>query len=337
MEHIDRLNEILHSFHIKGNCVNFKRSDNYFYYDIALEPKGKVRDIQRFSDEISMALKTPCKPSVKVKHEEGVVRLEFVTRRDEPLKLFSYFVVDEDVPTGDLICLLGQDTSGNRIWMDLSKNPHMIVAGTTGSGKSTLVHNIIANLLNYNSVYMYLIDPKGIEFSDYEKYKIPNAEVGYTYRDAIMALDSVLYAMEYRHEVLRKGQSLENVPYIVLIIDEFADLIMQDKDSVFYTKLCQLAQKCRSAKISIILATQRPSVNVIDGTIKANFPARISCRVASHVDSKVVLDAVGAENLFGRGDALLRDNTRYLDRFQVAYTDSLEVCRFFGKCNERNI
>ena len=331
MEPIDQLNSILQSFHIKANCVNYKKSDNYFYYDIALEPKGKVRDIQRFSDEISMALKTPCKTSVKVKHEDGVVRLQFVTRRTEPLELFKYFAIDNDVPSGDLVCLLGQDTSGNRVWMDLSKNPHMIVAGTTGSGKSTLVHNIIANLLNYNEVYMYLIDPKGIEFSDYAKHNIPNIEVGYTYEDTIRTLNSVLSAMEYRYEAMRKGWSLDHVPYIVLIIDEFADLIMQDKDNQFYTKLCQLAQKCRAAKISIILATQRPSVNVIDGTIKANFPARIACRVASHVDSKVILDAVGAENLLGQGDALLRDNVRYLERFQVAYTDAQEVCKFFGK------
>ena len=215
--------------------------------------------------------------------------------------------------------------------MDLSKNPHMIVAGTTGSGKSTLIHNIIANLLNYNDVYMYLIDPKGIEFSDYEKNNIPNVEVGYTYSDVINTLNTVLIAMEYRYEVMRKGLSLDSIPYIVLIIDEFADLIMQDKENQFYTKLCQLAQKCRAAKISIVLSTQRPSVNVIDGTIKANFPARIACRVASHVDSRVILDAVGAENLLGQGDALLRDNLRYLDRFQVAYTDASEICKFFGK------
>ena len=328
---VDTLNSILQSFNIKANCINYKKSDNYFYYDIALAPKGKVRDIQRFSDEISMALKTPCKPSVKVRHEDGVVRLEFVTRRTNPLKLFEYFTIDGDVPTGDLICLLGQDTSGNRVWMDLSKNPHMIVAGTTGSGKSTLIHNIIANLLNYNDVYMYLIDPKGIEFSDYEKNNIPNVEVGYTYSDVINTLNTVLIAMEYRYEVMRKGLSLDSIPYIVLIIDEFADLIMQDKENQFYTKLCQLAQKCRAAKISIVLSTQRPSVNVIDGTIKANFPARIACRVASHVDSRVILDAVGAENLLGQGDALLRDNLRYLDRFQVAYTDASEICKFFGK------
>jgi S-DNA-T family DNA segregation ATPase FtsK/SpoIIIE len=116
-----------------------------------------------------------------------------------------------------------------------------------------------------------------------------------------------------------------------LIIDEFADLIMQDKDDQFFSKLCRLAQKCRAARISIVLSTQRPSVNIINGAIKANFPARISCRVASHVDSKVVLDTSGAEDLIGRGDALLIDNFRHMERFQVAYTDAVEVCNYFGE------
>jgi S-DNA-T family DNA segregation ATPase FtsK/SpoIIIE len=98
-----------------------------------------------------------------------------------------------------------------------------------------------------------------------------------------------------------------------------------------------LAQKCRAAKIHIILATQRPSVNVISGTIKANFPARIACRVASHVDSKVILDSSGAENLLGKGDAMLRDNTRFLERFQVAYTDANEVCSIFGGTNASTV
>jgi S-DNA-T family DNA segregation ATPase FtsK/SpoIIIE len=115
------------------------------------------------------------------------------------------------------------------------------------------------------------------------------------------------------------------------MIDEFADLIMQDQEQRFYTKLCMLAQKCRAAKISIVLATCRPSVNIINGTIKANFSARIACRVASHVDSKVILDASGAQNLLGNGDAMLRDSLRHMERFQVAYTSAAEVCTYFGE------
>ena len=164
----------------------------------------------------------------------------------------------------------------------------------------------------------------------YDKYEIPNVTVGYSYTDAIEILDSLLSSMNQRYNLLRNGSNIKNFPFGVFIIDEFADLIMQDKDDLFYNKLCQLAQKCRAARLSIIIATQRPSYNVIDGTIKANFPARISCRTASHVDSKVVLDSVGAENLLGQGDALLKDNSRFMERFQIAYTSSEEVCKFFG-------
>ena len=219
---------------------------------------------------------------------------------------------------------------GRPMWMDLAQNPHMIVAGTTGSGKSTLLHNIIANLLNYNKVELYLIDPKQIEFSEYYDAGIRDTNVYFTYEQAMEILNSAIEVMEFRYELIRTGTPASSLTPIVIMIDEFADLIMQDKGDQFYTVLCRLAQKCRAARIHLILSTQRPSVNIINGTIKANFPARISCRVASHVDSKVVLDSPGAENLLGKGDALVRDNLRFLERFQIAYTNAKEVCSYFG-------
>jgi S-DNA-T family DNA segregation ATPase FtsK/SpoIIIE len=331
MDQCSTLNNVLNDFHIKANCVDFHKNDNYFYYDLVLAPTAKVRDIQRYMDEISLAIKSPGKPTLKVLHDKGVVRMEFVTKRTNRLNLFEFFET-VNIPSGDVMCLLGQDIMGNQVWMDLAKNPHMVIAGTTGSGKSTLVHNIIANLLNYNETFIYMLDPKRIEFSKYES-KIKNVKVGYTYLDAVEILDDLLATMNRRYDLLRQGVSPDRIPYCILIVDEFADLIMQDQDDVFYTKLCTLAQKCRAARISIVLATQRPSVDIINGTIKANFPARIACRVASGVDSRIVLDTSGAENLLGNGDALLRDNTRYIERFQVAYTDADEVCSFFGNAS----
>jgi S-DNA-T family DNA segregation ATPase FtsK/SpoIIIE len=329
MELINNFNDILKSFNIKASCVNHKQVDNYFYFDLRLNPNARVRDVQKYSDEISLALKTPCKPSVKVLHNEGVVRLEFVSPRTTPLKLFDYFT-NKGIPGGQINCLLGQTIDGRKMWMDLAQNPHLLISGTTGSGKSTLMHNIIANLLNYNAVDLYLVDPKQIEFVDY-KNKFKKIVVRNTYDEAVELLSNALDTMEYRYCMMRKGLSADTMTPIVIMIDEFADLIMQDKGETFYTVLCRLAQKCRAAKIHLILATQRPSVNIINGTIKANFPARIACRVASHVDSKVILDASGAENLLGKGDALVRDNDRFLERFQVAYTDAKEVCSVFGE------
>jgi S-DNA-T family DNA segregation ATPase FtsK/SpoIIIE len=327
MDTIQQFNQILSSFKIKASCLSACQVDNYTYYDLRLHPNAKVKEIQKYGDEISLALRKPCKPSVKVLHELGVVRVEFATPREKPLRLFDFFTNDS-VPEGDLMCLLGQTVAGEKVWMDLMQNPHMIVAGTTGSGKSTLLHNIVANIFNYNDADLYLIDPKRIEFPLYEGVR--GTQVYYTYDDTVEFLGNMIEIMEDRYNKLRTGWLASDLKPILIIIDEFADLIMQDKGDIFYERLCRLAQKCRAAKMSIIISTQRPSVNVINGMIKANFPARISCKVASHVDSKVVLDTVGAENLLGKGDALLRDNFRQMERFQVAYTDAAEVRSIFG-------
>src|SRR5574338_244618 len=329
MELINDFNNILMSFNIKAICVNHQKLDNYFYYDLKLNPNARVKDIQKYSDEISLALKTTGKPSVKVLHEAGVVRLEFATPRNNALKLFDFFV-NKDIPKGEINCLLGEMVNGDKMWMDLAQNPHMIISGTTGSGKSTLLHNIIANLINYNNVDLFLIDPKQIEFAEY-KQKMKQITVKSSYEDALTILKGAFDVMEFRYDLIRNGGDRTALKPMVIIIDEFADLIMQDKGDEFYNILCRLAQKCRAARIHLILSTQRPSVNIISGTIKANFPARIACRVASHVDSKVILDASGAENLLGRGDALVRDNLRFMERFQVAYTDASEVCAMFGE------
>jgi S-DNA-T family DNA segregation ATPase FtsK/SpoIIIE len=327
-EPIQDFNNILETFNIKAQCVSYRQVDNYLYYDVRLNQNGKIKDLQKYGDEISLALKTACKPGIKVLRDQGIVRLEFAEPREKPLQLFDFFT-NKDIPKGDINCLLGQTTDGNKMWMDLAQNPHMIIAGATGSGKSTLLHNIIANLLNYNDVDLTLIDPKRIEFTEYEK-NVSSIQVLYTYEEAVEVFKNLIDVMEYRYELLRGGKPASELKPMVVIVDEFADLIMQDKDNLFYTALCRLAQKCRAARIHLILATQRPSVNIINGTIKANFPARIACRVTSHVDSKVILDSSGAENLLGKGDALIRDNTRFSERFQVAYTTAAEVCQYFG-------
>jgi len=325
MDTVQHFNQILSSFNIKATCLDMHQVDNYVYYDLKLHPRAKVKDIQKYADEISLTLKKS-KPSVKVLHEQGVVRVEFASPRETPLKLFDLFTND-DVPQGGLVCLLGQTVDGNKVWVDLLDNPHCLVAGTTGSGKSTLLHNIIANVFNYNDADLYLIDPKRIEFSQYEGMR--NTQVYNNYDDVVEFLSNMIDIMEDRFMKLRAGWSIQDLKPVLIIIDEFSDLAMQDKGDVFFERLCRLAQKCRAARISIMLSTQRPSVNIINGAIKANFPARIACKVASHVDSKVILDATGAENLLGKGDALLRDNYRNMERFQVAYTDATEVCEIF--------
>lgn len=325
---IYKINSILESLKIKATCISCNKKDNYFYFDIKLQSCGKVKDIIKFTDEISLALKTSGKPSVKILHSQGIVRLEYAIQSNNTLKLFDLFT-NKNVPKGDLVCLLGKNVEGKKIWMDLATNPHLLIAGTTGSGKSILIHNIIANLANYNKCSLFLIDPKRIEFSDYAQLPFVK-NISYSYNEALNIIQSLYDVMELRYNLLRENKNIELDP-IVIIIDEFADLILQDKEEVFYNILCRLAQKCRAAKMHIILSTQRPSVNIINGTIKANFPARIACKVASKIDSKVIFDACGAESLLGKGDALLKDNSRNYERLQIAYASPKETCLYFGK------
>lgn len=326
MDHVTALNEILRSYRIKATCVNYAHSDNYFYYDLQLLPQGRIRDLEKFLGEIVLNLRTSAKPSISILADKGLVRLSFNKERKNKLNLLDYFT-NNSIPNGSINCLLGESVDGSKVWMDLAANPHLIVAGTTGSGKSCLLHNIIANLYNYNNVQLILIDPKNIEFGMYSK-GMRNTYVGHTYNDALKTLSSLTELMNNRYDMLRKGMHISKLPYVVLIIDEFSDLIMQDKNNEFYTQLCTLAQKCRAAKIHIILSTQRPSVNVINGTIKANFPARICCQVSSAIDSRIVLDQSGGENLLGKGDAILKDNR--CERFQIAYINPKDVCSTFG-------
>lgn len=328
MQEIINFNSILNSFKIKAECVDYQSYNNYFFYDLKLSPLVRVKNITKISDELSLSLKTPCKPSVKVLHEQGTVRLEFIKPISTTPKLTDLFLSDFDKPEGDLVCLLGKQVDGKNMWMDLSKNPHMIVAGTTGSGKSTLLHNIIGNTLKYSNARIFIVDPKNIEFTKYENV-FDNVYVYNDYNTCLNLIKMLLELMETRYNLLRSSSKINLRPQVV-IIDEFADLIFQDKSNELYSSLCRLAQKCRAAKIHLILSTQRPSSAIINGEIKANFPARIACKVSSHIDSKIILDSTGAENLLGKGDALLKDNFRNLERFQIAQITTSEIVNSFS-------
>ena len=315
---IDKINSLLNSFKIKSKCISYNVEENYYFYDFKLLNGGKVNDLKKISEEVALTIKSQTKPTIKVIHELGVVRLEFSSRKNKNKNLFELLEKYKKPDNLNLPCLLGKQVNGSPIWMDISKNPHLLIAGTTGSGKSVLIHNILGNLLTLKA-NIFLIDPKDIEFSDYNS-KFKNLKIYNSIFEANLILDFLIDEMNFRYQS-NNPSTLKNDNHIILIIDEFSDLILQDKDNTFYNKLCLLSQKCRAAKIHIVLSTQRPSSKIIDGTIKANFPARISCKVASQVDSKVILDNIGAENLNGNGDALIKDDYRFLERFQVAYTD----------------
>lgn len=332
MDNIEKLNSILDSFKISAVCRGFLEYKNACFYDIELKPGARVRDLEKYSTEFSLALKACSKPRINVLPENGIVRFEFLKSQGNKVKLLE--LGQEAIrPDGDLTCLMGETLEGRPLWMDLAKNPHMLVAGCTGSGKSTVLHTIIANLLLYPRIKIHLMDPKNIEFFQYEK-AIKRVDVSYSYEECLAVLEKLNIEMDLRYRQIKDGVvNQKNLPFIVLIIDEFADLRLQDLDNRFHKLLCRLAQKSRAARIHIVLATQRPSVNVVDGTIKANFPSRLSCKVSSGIDSRVVLDATGAEDLIGRGDSIINNSEYNYQRFQAAYTNAEEVVKYFnGSC-----
>jgi DNA segregation ATPase FtsK/SpoIIIE, S-DNA-T family len=324
----ENLNNILRSFKVKAECLNHSKVRNVSLYDLRLEPGTRVREIQKFSDEIALSLKAKARPLIKIISELGIVRLEVID--ETPFKI-SYF--DEmsyiDIPTGNIPMYLGSSVNGQNIWVDMAKNPHLLIAGTTGSGKSTLLHIIMANAFRLG-IKVCLIDSKNVEFNEYKHFN--NVDIASDYLSGLKLINILIEEMENRYKIMNTSKYNNlNFKNILFIVDEFADLILQDDSKIFYNCLCRLAQKSRAAGIYCILATQRPSTDIIRGSIKANFPARISCQVASNIDSKVILDASGAELLAGCGDSIIKNYNNNYQRFQIAYTNPDEVCKFYAR------
>lgn len=248
---------------------------------------------------------------------------------------------------GKLLLALGRDTAGAPVIMDLARAPHLLIAGATGSGKSVCINTIITSLLMQHgpeSLRFVMVDPKMVELPGYNGIPHLLGKV-ITDMDQVMgALTWLLLQMDDRYQLFREAgvrniesynelakqaqrgsQALEPLPYLVLVVDELADLMMTAAEDV-ERQLCRLAQKARATGIHLILATQRPSTDVVTGLIKANFPSRIAFAVTSQIDSRVILDTPGAENLLGRGDMLvMRPDVGKLTRVQGCYVDDREI------------
>ena len=268
-----------------------------------------------------------------------------------------------------LTLALGKDIQGNPVCTDLQKLPHLLVAGTTGSGKSVSLHTMLISLLyksNASDLKMLLIDPKMLELNVYNDIPhllnpvitdMENASAGLRWcvqqMDKRYRLMSELGARDikqYNKILLEKGNIEQNhlnpnddtpnyhtkLPYIVVVIDEFADMILTVGKKV-EDLIIRLAQKARAAGIHLILATQRPSVNVITGIIKANIPARAALQVTTNIDSRTIIDSMGAENLLGNGDMLfMSPNSRILQRVHGAYISDEEIKNIVGYIKKNN-
>lgn len=245
---------------------------------------------------------------------------------------------------GSLIFALGEQSTGGEVYADLTKMPHMLIAGTTGSGKSILLNDIIVSIMyRYSPDYVrfLIVDPKSVEMSVYNGAPhMLTPEIVTEPSDALASMDYLIAEMESRYQLFSKkgvpsikdynksvdSQTEKKLPYLVLIVDEFSH-IMDGNKAAFEGKLLRLAQKSRATGIHVILATQRPSSDVITGTIKVNMPCRAALKVFSAYDSQTVLNSGGAEKLSGRGDMLLFDanNSVEFTRIQCAYITLNEV------------
>ena len=318
-----RIEEKLLSFAIPARVVAVNSGPVVTQYEVKPEHHVKVSRIEALADDLAMALSAR---SIRIEAPipgKDVVGIEIPNAQSEIVG-FRALVEESHMlgATSPLTFALGRDVSGQSIAVDLAKMPHLLIAGATGSGKSVCVNALITSLLmraHPDDVRMILVDLKRVELASYDGLPHLLQHVIVEPNEAKAVLNWAVREMEERYKVLA-GHSVRNIaaynsrpevtadgaerlPYIVLIIDELADLIMREGRKV-EDPVVKIAQKARAVGIHLVLATQRPSVNVVTGLIKANVPSRIAFAMASMVDSRTVLDAPGAEDLIGRGDML---------------------------------
>ena len=330
---------LLEQLKIKADVISVETNGTMSKYYLRFKPDGRIGKLERCANEIALGLKSYSIPIIRIIPEQGLVSVELLIKPLDTVlfsNLVDSFNICIDSNQMQLPIILGKEHTGEDLIVDLALMPHLLIAGTTGSGKSVLLHSIICSLLQpHQNIKLALIDPKNVEFTCYKEVKQLMYPIINYADDAYDILSDLVEEMDKRFKIMAKSsvntisaynkKKLKNkMPYIVLIIDEFSDLIQISK-KVFQSKLTRLAQKSRACGIHIIISTQRPSADVVTGIIKANFPARISCKVTSSINSRVVLDKLGAEKLLGNGDALL-DSTIYdMLRFKGAFISPDEI------------
>ncbi len=316
------LRGVLQDFRIPVRDITCSCGPTITRYEIQPEAGVRVRSVANLVDDISYGL---AKSGVRIEAPipgKMAVGIEVPNDKPAPVKLRSLIETpDFKNHKSVLASCLGADVSGKPVVFDIEKMPHLLVAGTTGSGKSVCINSIIMSILYHakpNEVKLLLIDPKKVEFKIYRDIPHLCCRIISDPKKAAGALNTAVNEMEKRFELIEEvgvrnitgyNEATKNdpdkpyMPRLVIIIDEFADLMMTAKDEV-ETAVVRIAQKARAAGIHLIIGTQRPSVDVITGLIKANIPSRIAFTVMSGMDSRIILDTVGAEKLCGRGDML---------------------------------
>jgi S-DNA-T family DNA segregation ATPase FtsK/SpoIIIE len=314
------LEETLADFDIEAKVVAFNKGPVITRYELEPAPGVKIHRITSLSDNIALAMKAQSIRIVAPIPGKGTIGVEVPNSSSTLVYLKEVLESGEYKDSSSKLRLaLGKDIAGAPVIADLTSMPHLLIAGATGSGKTVCINSLVTSLL-YNStpdeLKFIMIDPKRVELASFNDIPHLLSPVVTDHRKVAPVLEWVVNEMDSRYELFahsgvrnialyneKYGKDGEKLPYIIVIIDELADLMMVAQNEV-ESAITRLAQLSRAVGIHIVLATQRPSVDVITGVIKANFPARISFKVASKVDSRTVLDMNGADKLLGRGDML---------------------------------
>jgi len=329
---IESLSKLFTQLKIGAEIRSCQRESSFLVFDLVLRPGGTFRKIERHSIEIALTLKALSDPLIYPITKEGIVRMEVMVSEQETVRFPLLAASNAFLHSkAKLPLILGTCRLGLPVIVDLAEMPHVLVGGTTGSGKSVMLHSMINSLLVKNSgISLALIDPKRVEFSCYDGMLQLYGPIARNVQDSLELLQSLVAEMERRFVRLEKSGCRDiysynkHMPFIVVVIDELADLMMVSKKTV-QDLICRLAQKSRACGIHLITATQRPSVDVVTGLIKANFPARISCQVSSIVDSRTILDRVGAEKLVGKGDAIIDCQEYRFKRFKGSFIEEFDI------------
>lgn len=353
----DRIVETLRNYAIKIQKIKATIGPAVTLYEIIPEAGVRISRIKNLEDDIALSLSAFGIRIIAPIPGKGTIGIEVPNQNPEIVPIRSLLSSEKfQKSTYDLPFVLGKTISNETYIADLTKMPHILMAGATGQGKSVGLNNIITSLLykkHPSLVKFIMIDPKKVELSLFSKIerhylaKLPDSEEAIITdtRKVIRTLNSLNIELDSRYDLLQDAQ-VRNIkeynekfihrklnpndghrflPYLIVVVDEFADLIMTAGREI-ETPLTRLAQIARAVGIHLIIATQRPSVNIITGTIKANFPARIAFRVISKIDSRTILDSGGADQLIGRGDMLLSTGSD-LVRLQCAFVDTPEIER----------
>ena len=335
------IEEKLSDFGVSGKVTEIRPGPVITMFEYKPAPGIKINKISALSSDLAMGLSALSIRIIAPIPGRNVIGIEVPNTQRETVVLRELLESSEFINSGSILTLaLGKDISGIPFYMDLRRAPHLMIAGTTGSGKSVFLHTVLASMLFKSTPYQLkfiMIDPKMLELSIYEDIPHLLHPVVTNPKQAAAALKWTVKEMELRYKLMSEvgardiesynsylsksgsGEFGQNaLSYIVIVIDELADLMMIAPTEI-RESITRLSQMARAAGIHLIVATQRPSVDIVAGLIKANFPARISFLVSSRVDSRIILDAMGAEQLLGKGDMLLlQPGTSKLLRIQGA-------------------